>query len=145
MGKRIVNRVHVTTSKEFEATRQAFRQKPDVFIVEIDGVSMQSWEDYITEVQTKFQFPSSCIDSVDRYLDWIRDLGWLWFYPKDGFRYSEFVLAIHGYSEFLSRNPEVKNMIISDLKETILPHWEGEIERIMVDGEAKSFQVYLVD
>ena len=145
MGKRIVNRVHVTTSKEFEPTRQAFRQKTDVFMVEIDGASMQSWEDYITEVQAKFRFPSSCLDSVDRYYDWIMDLGWLWLYPKDSISYSEFVLTIHGYSEFLSLNPEVKSMIISDLKETILPHWEGEIERIMVGGEAKSFQVYLVD
>jgi hypothetical protein len=54
----------------------------NLFVVELDETSIHSWTDYIEQIQTKFQFPTSCLDSWDRYLDWIRDLDWL---NKDGY------------------------------------------------------------
>jgi len=38
-----------------------------------------------------------------------------------------------------------KNNLINGYKETILPFWEEEVERVVVGGTPKSFKVYLVD
>lgn len=107
-----------------------------IFLVELNGATIQTWEDYILEIQTKFKFPTSCLDSMDRYLDWMRDLDWL---KKD-----EYVLIINNFNLFLENQPELKNEIISDLTDFILPFWQKEVEEVVVNGQSKPFMIYLV-
>lgn len=133
----INNLILSVNSKEIESIRKKMNSNDRAFVVELDGRNIYSWEDYILEVQKKFQFPTSCIDSVDRYFDWIRDLGWL---DKE-----EFALIIYSYSDFIKNDPELKNQIISDFADVILPFWQYEVEDIVVEGKAKPFMVYLVD
>ncbi|KQL34056.1 hypothetical protein AN960_20570 [Bacillus sp. FJAT-25509] len=74
---------------------------------------------------------------MDRYLDWIRDLDWI---EKDSF-----AIVIYNYNDFLNTELELKDIIINTFKDTILPFWEEEVERVVVEGKAKSFKVYLVE
>lgn len=109
----------------------------DMYVVKLSGFNIQSWADYISEVQHQFKFPSDCRDSIDRYLDWIRDLDWI---EAEGY-----VLIIKDYSYFMKDTPEVKKQIISHFTDIILPFWQEEIKHVMVDGQSKRFMVFLVD
>ncbi len=137
MDKVVDNRVIKLNYEEFESIKFELALNRNLHIVDLIGVEIQSWEDYISEIQTKFKFPTACFDSMDRYLDWIRDLEWL---GKDGY-----VLIINGYSDFLKENPKLKEEIISDLADVILPFWQEEVKKVVVEGEAKPFTVYLID
>ncbi|XZF77799.1 barstar family protein [Bacillus sp. AL-1R] len=108
-----------------------------LLLVELNGKNIHSWEDYIEQIEREFDFPTTCIDSMDRYLDWIRDLDWI---EKDSF-----AIVIYNYNDFLSSELELKNKIINRFKNTILPFWEEEVVYTMVGGQVKSFNVYLVN
>lgn len=108
-----------------------------ILVVEIDGKSIQSWHDYISVIQEKFEFPTPCYNNMDRYNDWMRDLDWL---NKEGFQ-----LVIYNFSSFMQGDPELKQKIITRFSDTILPFWQEEIKHVVVGGKPKSFMVYLVD
>jgi hypothetical protein len=137
MGNNFENKVQTIKSDELNQIKKDLMEKPDVFVVEIQGATIQSWEDYILEIQTKFKFPTSCLDSMDRYEDWIRDLSWL---EKE-----EYVLIINQYQQLLSNDQKLKEIIISSFVDTVLPFWQEEVERVVVEGKAKSFMIYLVN
>lgn len=101
--------------------------KEHTFVVEINVHSIQSWKGYISEIQREFNFPTSCYDSVDRYLDWMRDLSWL---EKESY-----IIIINNFKQFLKKDLKLKREIISDFEEIILPYWERK---------SKLFLVYLV-
>lgn len=109
----------------------------DAYVVEIDGKSVGSWEDYITKIEKAFDFPTSCLDTVDGYLDWIRDLSWI---GKESYK-----LVIHDYNYFLAKEPKLKASIMNDFNEIILPFWQDEVQSTVIGGEPNSFDVYLVE
>ncbi|GAB1530034.1 MULTISPECIES: barstar family protein [Brevibacillus] len=131
------NKVLETNREKIESLKVELATTEGFHIVEMSGANIQSWKDYISEIQMKFKFPTSCLDSMDRYLDWIRDLDWL---DKDGY-----VLIIYGYSDFLKDDPRLKKEIITDFTDVILPFWQEEVKEVVVEGKAKSFMVYLVE
>lgn len=131
------NSIERIFNNDFRPIKEEILRNPDAFLVEIDGSSIQSWEDYIREIEKKFRFPTTCIDNVDRYLDWIRDLSWL---EKE-----EYVLVIYNSNLFLKKNLNLKNEIIMYFNEAVLPFWQSEVEKVVVEGKAKPFMVYLVD
>lgn len=106
-------------------------------VVEFNGNKIQSWDDYVLAVQRKFDFPTSCTDSVDRYLDWIRDLEWL--------EQERFIIIINYFSEFLQKNASLKDEIMQDFEEIILPYWQNEVIEDVSGGEPRSFMVYVTD
>ncbi|MDQ0087498.1 hypothetical protein J2T12_000892 [Paenibacillus anaericanus] len=136
MDEIIDNKVLETNSEEIESLKAELATNDRFLIVELKE-AIQSWEDYISEVQLKFKFPTTCLDSMDRYLDWIRDLEWL---DKDGY-----VLIIYRYLDFLKDDPKLKKEIITDFTDVILPFWQEEVKDVVVNGKAKPFMVYLVD
>ncbi|XRG79820.1 barstar family protein [Rossellomorea sp. GAMAL-10_SWC] len=133
----IKNKIYKITSSEISQIKKEMIHDPSLFLVEMDGEKIHTWEEYIVQIERKFEFPTTCIDSMDRYLDWIRDLDWI---EKDSF-----VIVIYNYNDFFSSELELKNKIINGFKDTILPFWEEEVERVVVEGKAKSFKVYLVE
>jgi hypothetical protein len=129
MRQTFSNTVLTINSKDIESIKEKLEVNDKIFVVELDGTNIQSWR--------KFRFPTPCFDSYDRYLDWMRDLEWL---NRD-----EFVLIINYFSVFLKDDPELRNQIISDFVEVILPFCQDEIKKVVVEGKAKPFVVYLVD
>lgn len=137
MSKTINNKVLSVNSKDIEIIKTKFVSNDKAYIVEINGTQIQSWEDYISDIQNKFRFPTPCFDSVDRYLDWMRDLDWL--------KKEEYVLIITHYGLFMRNDSELKKQIVSDFSDIILPFWQDEVKEVVVEGKTKLFMVYLVD
>lgn len=137
MDKKVENKVISISSKEFEKIKKDLLNNEQMYVVELNGENIQSWENYIIEIQTKFKFPTSCIDSIDRYFDWMRDLDWL--------KKKSYTLIINKYNLFIYNNIELRNEIISDFKEVILSFWQDEVEEVVVGGKAKLFTLYLVN
>jgi len=110
----------------------------DIQVVEIDGKHIQSWEDYCAEVEVKMEFPTSCVNgNYDGYEDWMRDLGWL---DKNGY-----IVVIYDFAEFMKDNLEIKNLVIRQFEDIILPWWQKDVELHSNFLKASSFNVYLVD
>lgn len=110
----------------------------NILSVEIDGDQIHTWTDYVLHIEKELSFPSTCVDSMDRYLDWMTDLSWL--DQFDGFE-----IIIKHYSKFMRSEPKLKNEVINDFEEIILPFWEKEVQCVVVGGKPKSFNLGLID
>ncbi len=138
---KIKNRIIKITEENFLVEFNEINAKYNTYKVEVDGEKIQTWEDYITVVQDEFKFPTACLDSMDRYVDWITDLSWL-----DKTKPIEaYILIIRNYNSFLSRNDTLKNLIITSFVDHILPFWEEDIKQMVIEGETRIFCVYLLE
>lgn len=101
----------------------------------IDGRHIKCYKDFITEMEQKLLFPRECNGSIDRYLDWIRDLSWL----------HQDCIIIHVInSEILKENcPEAQD-IISDIQNIIIPFWKHEYKKCIVGGVQKQIVLNLL-
>ena len=133
----IVNRIYQISEKEFVEIISRSKQKQRIHIVELDGSKIQKWKDYIEIIEEKYEFPTTCIDSIDRYMDWMRDLQWL--------QCEEYIMAIHNVKSFLSGDPKANKIVMDGFGNSILPYWQEEVEKCCVGGKAKPFNVYLID
>jgi len=130
---------HVDTPKATKIAQEA-SNSAELLLLELHGNEIQTWEDYINALNKAIHFPTSCLNStygVNRYHDWMRDLDWL---GKDGY-----VLIIYDYKSFLEQNLSLKEEIMEDFTDLILPWWQEEVVNCVIDGKAKSFNIYLVD
>ena len=55
------------------------------------------------------------------------------------------VLIINNFKEMLPNYKEEKERLLRYFERTILPFWEKDVLRVVVEGETKEFTVYLVD
>ncbi len=92
MNEIIKNEIKSINSKNLDLLKSKLLRDNKVLVVELAGDKIQSWVDYVSEVQSKFSFPTPCTDSVDRYLEWIRDLEWL--------EQEKVVMIINHFSDF---------------------------------------------
>ncbi|MGN0524060.1 MAG: hypothetical protein ACI4IG_07290, partial [Eubacterium sp.] len=56
----------------------------------------------------------------------------------------KYVFVIKNYDKFLSNNNDEKNEIEDYYKNYLLPFWDEEVERVVVEGKRKDFNIYLV-
>jgi len=124
-------------SAEESKTLINIENEANTFIAEIDGALIQTLSMYLTEVWNAFHFPKTGYVNYNAYLDWIRDLRWL---ESDAY-----VLVIHNYHELISDSPKEREVVLASLENIVLPWWNGEVERCVVGGKAKPFNVYLVE
>jgi hypothetical protein len=116
----------------------------DTFVVNIHGESIQSWMKFAEEMKVQFGFPPGYWDYVIedaglglmRYYDWMRDLYWI--------KENKIIVIIHQYSAFLKNNLALKQKIIEKFREGILPFWEEEVVHVVVEGQPRSFMLYLI-
>lgn len=114
--------------------------KDNVFIAEIEGTEINSWEDYWNAMSKLFSFPelpAYMKPDYHSYYDIMTDLSWL---DTDSI-----ILIINNFTLFLKGEHALKDDIIKDFKDYLLPFWEEEVEKTVVGGKKKSFCVYLVD
>jgi len=133
---------HVKTD-EWENLKQGFSNQPGLFVAEIDGEAVSTWADYAKEIQRVFCFPKDII-AMDApimnyyaYMDWIRDLSWL---HADGY-----ALIIRHPDALMKDSPRERQIVLETLEDTVLPWWESDVEKCVVEGKAKPFNVYLVE
>jgi len=132
----IENRIHSVNERELSRILSDPKLSESTHLVEIQGANIQSWSDYIKIIEDTFKLPTQWPNNMDAYLDWMRDLDWL---NKDSY-----ILVIHDFDSFLCADLELKNIIIEDFNDVILPWWKEEVETYTVGGRKKPFNVYLV-
>ena len=112
------------------------KSKLEGFIASIDGAKIQTKHDYLSIMEKAFHLPP-CHDSWDAYLDWMCDLDWI--------EEKKITLIILNSARAFQQDPQMKQYMIDDFKDVILPFWEEEVKYVVVGGEPREFQVYLVD
>lgn len=130
------NKIYRVSFAEAELIKNEYLEKKNIYVAALDGRCINSWQEYINEVEEIFHFPTLG-DNIDGYIDWMRDLDWL---GKDGY-----VFFIYYFKDFLENNLKVKKDIMEVFTEAILPWWQHDVELYSVGGKKKTFNVYLVD
>jgi len=126
---------HVSKSEMLEI-KQNLQKDSSLFIAEINSDEVTQLDDFLAVISEVFDFPYPS-GSLNSFSDWIRDLDWL---EKDGY-----VLIFYSSKDFLCQDTQAKNRIIEYFEEVILPWWQADVERCVVEGKAKPFNVYFVD
>jgi len=128
-------------------------------VVELDGTSIQSRDDYLEAIENSFNLPYEVrinrhrrknLHEFDlRYMGFVHWEGWVGIKGH--------MLVIHNYSGFVKGDTKLKHEIIKSFEEDVLPFWEQGGEFCSDDGDspeefieaakkrAKPFNVYLVD
>jgi hypothetical protein len=132
------NKIYRVTASELPLLKKQLVSMGDVWIGEIDGNSIRDLKDYFRVIYELMRFPRfSKFPNYPGYEDWICDLSWL---NADGY-----VLIITNYSGFMSEDLEEKEYVIKAFEEVILPWWQKDVEKYVVEGKAKPFNLVLVD
>lgn len=129
------NKIYYISWSEIDGVRDRYQKDKSYFIAELNGRSIKTLHDYFEAINKLFKFPIPSF-GFDGYLDWMRDLSWL---GKDGY-----ALLITSFNTFLIKDFVSKNKITMYFEKAILPFWQKEVEKVVVDGKAKPFIVYLV-
>lgn len=132
------NLIFNITKEEINKIKSELKDK--VFIAEIDGDKINSWEDYWAAMSKLFLFPelpAYMKPDYHSYYDIMTDLSWI---DTDSI-----ILIINKFTLFLQGEHALKDDIIKDFKDYLLPFWEEEVEKTVVGGKKKSFCVYLID
>jgi len=130
------NEICEVHNENIEKIKGELESSSNLHLVELHGKQIQSWEDYIGKMEDAFKLPTQWPNTIDSYNDWMTDLEWL---GRDSY-----ALIIYDYQNFLENDLALKNIVIQDFQELILPWWQGEVEKCVVGGKAKSFNIYLV-
>ncbi|WP_082348579.1 barstar family protein [Enterococcus sp. RIT-PI-f] len=105
------------------------------YIVNIQGNNIQTKKEFLELMKKKFELPDS--SGWDSYTDWMTDLSWI-----DN---QCFCIVIEDYANFLKNDAEAKKIVIEIFEEDILPYWQKDVMKTVVDGKPRLFNVYLVE
>lgn len=103
------------------------------YIVTLHMKYIQTWEQFAETLGNAFQLPMRN-EGVDGTKDWMEDLGWL--------NKRAYTLIIFDFFDLKSKN--FKDLLIKFFT-CIIEWWEKGIIQFCVEGEPKSFEVYLVE
>ncbi len=106
------------------------------YVAKIDGAKIQTKHDYFAAMEKALGLPLCC-GNWDAYDDWMTDLGWI---PN-----GKIAVIFYHYAAMLQNDPQAKELVLDLFQTSILPFWEEEVRHVVVGGESKDFQVYLVD
>lgn len=132
----MINKVNFISKAQAEKLLQ---EKNGAFIATIDGKNINSWSEYWNSVATAFSFPDLpeyMQPDYHSYYDLMTDLSWI--------ENRRIMLIIDNANDFFKNNSSLKNDIIKDFNEYLLPFWKKEIEYTQVNGQTKIFNVYLI-
>ena len=130
------NKIVYVTKNEAQLIKADAVQNRDIYFAEIEGAEIKTEEDYVRAMAEAFSFLHKLPEmKLGWYNDYINDLMWI--------EQKEIVLVINNYDLMLVDNLKLKNDIMADFEEIILPWWEEEVVGHMVGGVPRKFLVYL--
>ena len=100
----------------------------------LDGNNISDKADLLLSLEEIFKMPDA--NNWDAVADWLSDLEWL---GKEGY-----ILYIMNYASLLASDMESKEIFLEILSDTA-KWWAGDVEKNVVGGKKKSFNVYLAD
>ncbi len=130
------NKIYYVNGHQISEIQKDLYTTEGLWVGEIDGAQVDTWEDYLNTISELMQFPTIS-KSLISYSDWISDLSWL--------NATGYALIIQNFDRFMSKDLKSKTIVMESFEEDILPWWQEEIKNCVVEGEPKSFNVYLVD
>ena len=107
-----------------------------IFLAEIDGAYIRTEEEFVREMDNAFNVPYE--ESPLKFGYWndhMHDLMWI--------EQRDIVLLIRNYEQLLNKDIQLKERIIEQLNDIILPWWEYDVVDHMVGGEVRRFDVYI--
>ena len=130
------NRITYVSQADTEKIKQKIILVKKTFIVEIEGKKNKCLSDYLLDISLKFKFPTIARDYAV-YDDWLCDLTWI--------DEPNIAIFIYNFRDFMYVDLDAKNTIMKKFEREILPWWESEVCRHVVEGKARSFMVYLIE
>lgn len=133
-----MNKLYKMTRQEFEENKILYKFDDTKYIV-MDGNGITTYEQYFDKLWKDFGFSKIPVGWKKDYCtedDFLTEMDEL---PSE-----KYVFVIKNYDLFLTDNPNVKHRIINHYEKFILPFWDEEVERVVVEGKRKDFNIYLV-
>ena len=131
------NRIHYANNEHINKIVEKYQKFADVHLAVIHGKEIQSWQEYINKMEDAYKLPTQWVNTIDGYNDWMRDLEWL--------GNKSYILIIYDFKYFFEHDFILKKTIIEGFEKIILPWWQAEVEKCVVGGKAKPFNIYLID
>lgn len=132
------NKLIFLSEDGYRSIIEHYQKDEETFFRCIDGSKTRSLDSFLEIMEILFQFPWSCDGSIDRYTDFMTDLGWL------GENTKKVILVIEHFNEFMEDKNEDKLDILKSFYDIILPFWEKEVDWIAAPGQRKAFEVYCI-
>lgn len=133
-----MNKLYRMTKEEFEKRKILYKYN-DVKYIVMDGKGIETYEQYFDELWEVFNFseiPDGWEKDYHTEDDFLTEMDEL---PDD-----KYIFVIKNYDEFLANNIEEKAEIEDYYENYLLPFWDEEVERVVVEGKRKDFDIYLV-
>ena len=86
------NKIYYVTSQQISQIKKDLHTIKGLWVGEIDGEQIDTWEDYLNTISELMQFPTIS-KSLISYSDWISDLSWL--------NATGYALIIHNFNLFI--------------------------------------------
>ncbi len=133
-----MNRLYRMTKEEFEKKKILYKY-PDTKYIVMDGTGIETYEQYFDRLWEVFGFsdiPEGWKKDFHTEDDFMTEMDEL---PED-----KYVFVIKNYDKFMKNNNEEKHEIEDYYENYLLPFWDEEVERVVVEGKRKDFNIYLV-
>ena len=133
-----MNKLYRMTKEEFEKRKILYKYN-DVKYIVMDGKGIETYEQYFDKLWEVFNFseiPDGWGKDYHTEDDFLTEMDEL---PDD-----KYIFIIKNYDDFLANNIEEKAEIEDYYENYLLPFWDKEIERVVVEGKRKDFDIYLV-
>lgn len=133
-----MNKLYRMTKEEFEKKKILYKFN-DVKYIVMDGKGIETYEQYFDKLWDVFNFseiPDGWEKDYHTEDDFLTEMDEL---PDD-----KYIFIIKNYDDFLANNIEEKAEIEDYYENYLLPFWDKEIERVVVEGKRKDFDIYLV-
>lgn len=133
-----MNKLYRMTKEEFEKRKILYKYN-DVKYIVMDGKGIGTYEQYFDKLWEVFNFseiPDGWEKDYHTEDDFLTEMDEL---PDD-----KYIFVIKNYDEFLANNIEEKAEIEDYYENYLLPFWDEEVERVVVEGKRKDFDIYLV-
>lgn len=133
-----MNKLYRMTKEEFEKRKILYKYN-DVKYIVMDGKGIETYEQYFDKLWEVFNFseiPDGWEKDYHTEDDFLTEMDEL---PDD-----KYIFVIKNYDDFLANNIEEKAEIEDYYENYLLPFWDKEVERVVVEGKRKDFDIYLV-
>ena len=133
-----MNKLYRMTKEEFEKEKILYRHN-DVKYMVMNGAGINTYEQYFDKLWEVFGFselPEGWKKDYHTEYDFMTDDDFL---PAE-----KYTFVIKNYDEFMKNNKWEKENLEDTYENYLLPFWDEEVERVVVEGKRKDFNIYLV-
>ena len=133
-----MNTLYKMTKEKFEKKKILYKFN-DVKYIVMDGAGIETYEQYFDKLWEVFGFseiPEGWKKDYHTEYDFMTD--------DDFLPFEKYTFVIKNYDEFMKNNNWEQENLEDTYKNYLLPFWDEEVERVVVEGKRKDFNIYLV-